>query len=54
MLRPHEMSRIIIIGAIDKLEKTIDILFNANAFHIDDFIEDPEKQKGFKIGKPLK
>jgi V/A-type H+-transporting ATPase subunit I len=50
MLKPREMSRVIIVGSKDHLENTIDVLYNMRSLHITDFRGEGEE---FEIGKPL-
>lgn len=50
MLKPIEMSRVIIISTKDNIEKTTEILHQLNVLHIVDFTEEDEL---FKIDKPL-
>lgn len=50
MLKPHEMSRVIIVGSKDRLEDTVDMLYNSRALHITDF---KGEEEGFEMGKPL-
>lgn len=51
MLKPKQMTKIVVVGTNDVLEKTIQTLHDLNIVHIIDYNEaDPD----FKIGKPLK
>lgn len=50
MLKPKQMSRAVIVGHKNILEKTVDALHKANLFHIEEFNED---DGDFKIGKPF-
>jgi V/A-type H+-transporting ATPase subunit I len=50
MLKPKQMSRVLVVGHKDILEKTVNALYKTNLFHIEDFIED---ESGLKIGKPF-
>lgn len=51
MLKPTEMTRVIIAGTKDIMEDTISILHRLNILHIVEYVEEDEE---FKIGKPLK
>lgn len=50
MLKPKQMSRAVIVGHKNILEKTVDALHKANLFHIEVF---NEGDSDLKIGKPL-
>lgn len=50
MLNPRQMSRALIVGHKDLLEKTVEVLHQTNLFQIEDYIED---DSGLKIGKPF-
>ncbi len=50
MLNPRQMSRALIVGHNDLLEKTVEVLHQTNLFQIEDYIED---DSGLKIGKPF-
>lgn len=50
MFKPQEMSRVIIAGSKDYLERTIETLYKMRVLHITEFTEEDEH---FKIGKPL-
>lgn len=50
MLKPRQMSRVLVVGHKDILEKTVNALYKTNLFHIEDFIED---ESSLKIGKPF-
>lgn len=51
MLRPSEMTRVLIVGPSDKLEGVIDTLYDLGILHI---IDHEGEDDVFKIGKPLK
>jgi V/A-type H+-transporting ATPase subunit I len=51
MLRPQKMSRVVIAGTKDHMDKTIKTLYNLNLVHIEDY---HEEQEGFSLGRPLK
>ncbi|MDK2892716.1 V-type ATP synthase subunit I [Methanohalophilus sp.] len=50
MLKPQSMSRAVIVGHKNVLNKTVDTLHNTNILHIEDF---NESESTFKIGKPF-
>lgn len=51
MLKPKQMTKIVVVGTNDVLEKTIKTLHDLNIVHIIDY---NETDQDFKIGKPLK
>lgn len=51
MLRPEEMTRVVIVGSIDGIDDTIECLFETGALHLIDFTKQDED---FKLGRPLK
>lgn len=51
MLKPTQMTKVVIAGTKDALEPTISILHKLNILHITDYIEEGGD---FKIGRPLK
>jgi V/A-type H+-transporting ATPase subunit I len=67
MLKPRKMTRIIILGAKNQLQRTINVLHKLNSLHISDYIPHAELErakldkrdtdidvyKAFRIGKPL-
>ena len=50
MLRPEQMTRVVVVGSIDSLSPTIDCLYDLGALHLVDFTQQDED---FKIGQPL-
>ncbi|MEE9237535.1 MAG: V-type ATP synthase subunit I [Thermoplasmata archaeon] len=50
MLRPKEMIRVLIVGPLDALSKTIDILHDLQVLHIVDFQAEDDT---FRLGRPL-
>ncbi len=50
MLKPKEMVRVLIVGPLDLLPETIDVLHQLQVIHIVDFQEEDET---FHLGKPL-
>ncbi len=50
MLKPANMSRVVLVGTKDVLEPVIETLHRLNMVHITDYTED---DPDFKIGKPL-
>lgn len=50
MLKPQSMSRAVIVGHKDVLDKTVETLHETNIFHIEDF---NDSESTFKIGKPF-
>jgi V/A-type H+-transporting ATPase subunit I len=51
MLKPTQMTKVVIAGTKDALEPTISVLHKLNLLHITDYIEEGAD---FKIGRPLK
>ncbi len=50
MLKPKDMVRVLIVGPMDLLPRTIDILYDLQILHIVDFREEDET---FTLGRPL-
>lgn len=50
MLKPIEMSRVVIVSSKENIEKTTNVLHKLNVLHVVDFTNEDEN---FKIGKPL-
>ncbi len=50
MLRPEEMTRVVIVGSIDGIDDSIECLFESGALHLIDFTKQDED---FKLGRPL-
>jgi len=50
MLRPKEMSRVLVLGPRESLDEVVEALYREETLHILDFIEQDET---FAIGKPL-
>ncbi|UCE92028.1 MAG: V-type ATP synthase subunit I [Methanobacteriota archaeon] len=50
MLRPEQMTRVVVVGSIDSLSSAIDRLYELGALHLIDFNEQDED---FRIGQPL-
>jgi V/A-type H+-transporting ATPase subunit I len=50
MLRPEEMTRVVIVGSIDGIDDTIECLYETGALHLIDFTKQDED---FKLGRPL-
>jgi V/A-type H+-transporting ATPase subunit I len=50
MLRPEQMTRVVVVGSIDSLSPAIDRLYELGALHLIDFNEQDED---FRIGQPL-
>ncbi len=50
MLRPEEMTRAVVVGSIESLDKTIDCLYELGILHLIDFTKQDEE---FKLGQPL-
>jgi V/A-type H+-transporting ATPase subunit I len=50
MLRPEEMTRVVVVGSIDSLDATIECLYELGVLHLIDFTKQDEE---FKIGRPL-
>jgi V/A-type H+-transporting ATPase subunit I len=54
MLKPEQMSRLLIVASKDQMTPVITELYRHNLFHIEDFVESGAKSyEGFKIGTPL-
>jgi V/A-type H+-transporting ATPase subunit I len=54
MLKPEQMSKLLIAGTKDQMGPVIAELYRHNLFHIEDYVEDAaEGYEGFKIGTPL-
>ncbi len=51
MLKPKKMSRVLIVGSKDVLEKTINTLYDLKIIHIIDY---QGQEEGFEMGKPSK
>jgi V/A-type H+-transporting ATPase subunit I len=50
MLRPEEMTRVLVVGSIDSLDATIGCLYELGVLHLIDFTKQDEE---FKLGQPL-
>lgn len=50
MLRPEEMTRVVVVGSIDSLDATIGCLYEMGVLHLIDFTKQDEE---FKLGQPL-
>ena len=50
MLRPEEMTRVVVVGSIDSLDATIECLYELGVLHLIDFTKQDAE---FKIGQPL-
>ena len=50
MLRPEQMTRVVVVGSIDSLSATIDCLYELGALHLIDFTQQDDD---FRIGQPL-
>jgi len=50
MLRPEEMTRVVVVGSISSLDATIECLYELGVLHLIDFTKQDEE---FKIGQPL-
>jgi V/A-type H+-transporting ATPase subunit I len=50
MLRPEEMTRVVIVGSIDGIDDTIECLYETGALHLIDFTK---QDQDFKLGRPL-
>ncbi|MBP2031044.1 V/A-type H+-transporting ATPase subunit I [Methanohalophilus levihalophilus] len=50
MLKAKQMTRTVVVGHKDVLDKTVEVLHDSNIFHIEDF---NETDSSFKIGKPF-
>ena len=54
MLKPEQMSRLLIVASKDQMAPVISELYSHHVFHIEDFVEAGAKgYEGFKIGTPL-
>ena len=54
MLKPEQMSRLLIVASKDQMAPVIAELYRHHLFHIEDFVEARAKDyEGFKIGTPL-
>jgi V/A-type H+-transporting ATPase subunit I len=54
MLKPEQMSRLLIVASKDQMTPVITELYRHNLFHIEDYVEaGAEGYEGFKIGTPL-
>jgi V/A-type H+-transporting ATPase subunit I len=54
MLKPEQMSRLLIVASKDQMTPVITELYRHNLFHIEDYVESGAKgYEGFKIGIPL-
>jgi V/A-type H+-transporting ATPase subunit I len=54
MLKPEQMSRLLIVASKDQMAPVISELYRHHLFHIEDFVEAGSKgYEGFKIGTPL-
>jgi V/A-type H+-transporting ATPase subunit I len=54
MLKPEQMSRLLIVASKDQMAPVISELYRHHLFHIEDFVEAKAKDyEGFKIGTPL-
>ena len=54
MLKPEQMSKLLIAGTKDQMGPVIAELYRHNLFHIEDYVEDAaDGYEGFKIGTPL-
>jgi len=54
MLKPEQMSKLLIVASKDQMTPVITELYRHNLFHIEDYIEAGAKgYEGFKIGTPL-
>lgn len=50
MLRPEEMTRVVIVGSLDGIDDTIECLYETGSLHLIDFTKQDED---FKLGRPL-
>ncbi|HIH00996.1 TPA: V-type ATP synthase subunit I [Thermoplasmata archaeon] len=50
MLRPEEMTRVVVVGSMDSLDATIECLFDLGALHLIDFTGEEDD---FGIGEPF-
>ena len=54
MLKPEQMSRLLIVASRDQMAPVISELYRHHLFHIEDFVEaGAQGYEGFKIGTPL-
>ncbi|MGA2912770.1 MAG: V-type ATP synthase subunit I [Methanoregula sp.] len=54
MLKPEQMSRLLIVASKDQMAPVVTELYRHNLFHIEDYVEaGAEGYEGFKIGSPL-
>ena len=54
MLKPEQMSRLLIVASKDQMAPVVAELYRYNLFHIEDYVETgAEGYEGFKIGTPL-
>ena len=54
MLKPEQMSRLLIVASKDQMAPVVTELHRHNLFHIEDYVEaGAEGYEGFKIGTPL-
>ena len=54
MLKPEQMSRLLIVATRDQMGPVVAELYHHNLFHIEDYVEArAEGYEGFKIGTPL-
>jgi len=54
MLKPEQMSRLLIVASKDQMAPVVTELYRHNLFHIEDYVEaGAEGYDGFKIGTPL-
>jgi len=54
MLKPKQMSRLLIAGSRDQMAPVIAELYRHNLFHIEEYVDSgAEDYEGFKIGSPL-
>jgi len=54
MLKPEQMSRLLIVATRDQMGPVVTELYRHNLFHIEDYVEaKAEGYEGFKIGTPL-
>ena len=54
MLKPKQMSRLLIAASRDQMAPVIAELYRHNLFHIEDYVDaGAEGYEGFKIGTPL-
>ncbi len=51
MLRPEQMTRVVVVGSMDSLDVTIECLYDLGALHLIDFTE--EEEEDFGIGLPF-